>query len=83
MKNMKQLKDLNVSLLEVLCHAYTYLEDYCKKHDIPMPNDDRFYRLLSEASHLINIINEIALPTNQKSTTKYNTNDDQQSPHSK
>ncbi len=66
MSDLKKLRDLNVSLLEVLTHTYTYLEDYCKKYNIPMPHNDRFYILLREASHLIGKINEIALPTSNQ-----------------
>jgi len=55
------------------------MEDYCKKHHIPMSKDDRFYLLLAEASHLIGKINGIALPT--KNQQHFTTPDESTEPN--
>jgi len=64
---LKQLVALNTQLLETTIHILHKVDDYCKKHDIPLPMEDNLIYLVKHAINLIEEINEeIPLPPKWK-----------------
>jgi len=64
-EEVKQLRDLNVDLMEALIHIAFYLLEYAQKHNIPLPDEDGLINLIGHVRKLIKEINEnIALPPN-------------------
>lgn len=60
---LKQLKNLNVELLETLIYAFHYIEIYCERKLIPIPSDGNLLNLFKNALSLIDEMNAvIALP---------------------
>ncbi|MEO0236513.1 MAG: hypothetical protein ABIM02_07335 [candidate division WOR-3 bacterium] len=64
-EEVKQLRNLNIELMETLIHTMYYIFIYAKDHNIPLPNENTFMNLLKHACKVIREINEtIALPPN-------------------
>jgi hypothetical protein len=65
LRQVKQLRDLNVQLLETTIQTLSYIDEYCASHSIPLPTENRISCLIRQTINLIEEINEeINLPPN-------------------
>ena len=65
LNQLRQLRNLNVELLEILIHTLSFIDNYCREHSIPIPKDRELQNLVRYAIKLIGDINaEIVLPSN-------------------
>ncbi|RLI32591.1 hypothetical protein DRO51_01500 [Candidatus Bathyarchaeota archaeon] len=59
-KKIEKLSELVNNLLETVVLTLKYVDDYCRKNNIPLLNDDRITYLVRETLRLIEELNEEA-----------------------
>ena len=58
----RQLRNLNIELLETMLQILHFIDDYCFKNGIPLPSDKSLMNLVQHALGIIAEINvEVAL----------------------
>lgn len=61
LQQVKQLRDMNVELLQVNLRIWKNIREYCKANDIDLPYDSRTDYNIAQAFELVKAINETAL----------------------